>query len=105
MSEKICDECETVAHCKQFGCIPKVTDAFNLFKQNNSKLGADYYIRRILKSESPTELLKNQADLVLFLNRRFHYEQDQFVAKYKELLSAFESKPSKPHYSGEPPEI
>ena len=61
-----------------------------------TKLNSDYYIRRILKSETPAELLKNQADLVLFLNRRFHYEQDQFVAKYKELLSAFEPKPSEP---------
>ncbi len=105
MSEKICDECETVAHCKQFGCIPKVMDAFNLFKQKNSKLGVNYYIRRIMKSKTPVEFLKNQADLVLFLNRRFGYEQEQYLEKYKELLSAFEPRPSKPHYSEEPPEI
>ena len=70
-----------------------------------TKLNVDYYISRIMKSETPAELLKNQADLVLFLNRRFHYEQDQFVVKYKELLSTFELKPSEPHFSEEPPEL
>ena len=105
MSEKICDERETVAHCKQFGCIPKVMDAFNLFKQKNSKLGADYYISRIMKSKTPVELLKNQADLVLFLNRRFGYAQEQYFENLKELLSAFEPKPSKPHCSEEQPKI
>lgn len=105
MSEKICDGCETIVHCKQFDCIPKVMDAFNLFKQENAKLGADYYIRRIMKSKTPVELLKTNADLMLFLNRRFGYAQEQYFENFKELLSAFEPKPSKPHSSEEPPKI
>lgn len=80
-------------------------DAFNLFKQKNAKLSADYYMRRIMKSKTPVELLKNQADLVLFLNRKFGYEQEQYLKKYRELLGAFEPRPSKSHYSEEPPEI
>lgn len=83
----------------------KILESSNLFQPKDSKLNIDYYISRIMKSKTPVELLKNQADLVLFLNRRFGYEQEQYLEKYKELLSAFEPRPSKPHYSEEPQEI
>lgn len=90
MTDKICDECETVVHCKKAGCIPKVKNHSNPYKWKKTKLDADYYISRIIKSKTPAELLKNQAELVLFLSHEFHYEQDQYVAKYKELLRALE---------------
>lgn len=95
MTYKICDECETVAQCMKAGCFHKVMDAFNSFKQEEAKLNADYYIKRILKSETPAELLKNQFDLVLFLNRRFGYKTEQFLETYKDILRTFEKSEPK----------
>lgn len=60
-----------------------------------TKLNSDYYISRIMKSETPAELLKNQADLVLFLNRRFGYETEQFLGTYKDMLRTFEKSEPK----------
>ena len=38
---KLCDECETVAHCLKHGCIPKQT-ALNKKAENARELGLDY---------------------------------------------------------------
>ena len=38
---KICDECETVAHCTKHGCIPK-QQALDKMAENAKKLGLDY---------------------------------------------------------------
>ena len=38
---KLCDECETVAHCLKHGCIPKQT-ALDKKAENARELGLDY---------------------------------------------------------------
>ena len=38
---KLCDECETVAHCMTHGCIPK-QQAFDKKAENARELGLDY---------------------------------------------------------------
>ena len=38
---KLCDECETVAHCMKHGCIPK-QQALDKKAENARKLGLDY---------------------------------------------------------------
>ena len=37
----ICDECETVAHCTKYGCIPK-HQALERIARNAKELGLDY---------------------------------------------------------------
>ena len=38
---KICDECETVAHCTKYGCVPK-QQALDKKAENARELGLDY---------------------------------------------------------------
>ena len=38
---KLCDECETVAHCMKHGCIPK-QQALDKKAENARELGLDY---------------------------------------------------------------
>jgi uncharacterized coiled-coil protein SlyX len=39
---KLCDECETVAHCLKHGCIPKQARALDKKAENARELGLDY---------------------------------------------------------------
>jgi len=59
-----------------------------------TKLNSDYYVRRIMKSETPFDFMKNQMDLLLFLNRRFGYEQEKALTNYKEMIQKLEPEKS-----------
>jgi len=39
MSDAICRECETVAHCTKHGCIPKVRDTIDMAREAGFTIG------------------------------------------------------------------
>ena len=55
---KLCDECETVAHCMKHGCIPK-QQALDKKAENARELGLDY--------EPPTYTFKQPSELPITL--------------------------------------
>lgn len=59
-----------------------------------SKLTINYYLKRVLKSENIQEMLNNQADMILFLNRRYQYEQTKFLENNLKLLRTVNTDPS-----------
>jgi len=55
-----------------------------------TKLNIDYYVKQIMKSKTPIEFMKNQMDLLLFLNRRFGYDLEQALSNYKKMIEQLE---------------
>jgi hypothetical protein len=47
------------------------------------KLDIWFYIRRLVKSETPAEYIKNNSNMGFFVNRRIMYEYEQFLKRFR----------------------